>query len=73
MVEHIDIIKEHFHINTFIKHIIDGISYVTVLATLTAWLPPIAALLSIIWTLLRIYEMVTGKEIAGRKLPRDNK
>jgi len=73
MIDHIDITEGHFHISSFIKHLVDGISYITVLATLTAWLPPIAALLSIIWTSLRIYEMVTGKEIAGRKIPREPK
>ena len=61
----------HVHIDEPVKHFIDLISISTVLATLTAWLPPIAALLSIIWTALRIYELVTGKEIAGRKIKRD--
>lgn len=56
--------------NDSVKHFLDAISISTVLATLTAWLPPIAALLSIIWTTMRIYEMVSGKEIAGRKITR---
>lgn len=65
--------SHHIHIDETIKYFIDVISISTVLATLTAWLPPIAALLSIIWTAMRIYEMITGKEIAGRKIPRDSK
>lgn len=59
------------HLPESTKHIIDAFSITTVVGTLTAWLPPIAALLSIIWTTLRIYEMVTGKEIAGRKSKRE--
>jgi hypothetical protein len=64
---------DYIHINEHVKYFIDTLSISTVLATLTAWLPPIAALLSIIWTAMRIYEMVSGKEIAGRKLPRKPK
>lgn len=45
------------------KHVIDVVSITTVVGTLTTWLPPIAALLSIIWTGLRIYEMITGREL----------
>lgn len=41
------------------KHAIDTISVATVLASLTAWLPPIAALISIIWGSIRIYETRT--------------
>lgn len=55
------------HFSEHTKHIIDAISITTVLGTLTTWLPPIAALLSIIWTAMRIYEMVTGKQIADRR------
>jgi hypothetical protein len=55
------------HFNETTKHIVDAISVTTVVGTLTAWLPPIAALLSIIWTALRIYEMITGKQIADRR------
>jgi hypothetical protein len=47
-----------------VKHAVDVASAVTAVGTLTAWLPPIAALLSVIWTAMRITEMVTGKTIA---------
>lgn len=53
--------------NEHVKHAADAISAVTVLATLTAWLPPLAALFSIVWSVLRIWEMVTGKKIADRR------
>lgn len=41
------------------KSAIDTISVATVLASFTAWLPPIAALISIIWGSIRIYETRT--------------
>lgn len=41
------------------KHVLDGISAVTVLGTLTQILPPLAALFTILWTILRIYESKT--------------
>lgn len=50
-----------------IKQTLDGLSIMTVLATLTAWLPPIAALVSIIWGLLRIYETKTVQKWLNRK------
>jgi len=49
------------------KHAIDFLSVTTVLGTLVEWLPSIAALLSIIWTSLRIWEMITGKSISERR------
>jgi len=47
------------HLNEGTKHVLDGLSLVTVLGTLIDWLPAVAALLSIVWTLLRIYETKT--------------
>lgn len=41
------------------KHIVDGLSVATVLGALTAWLPPVAALFTIIWTIIRIWETKT--------------
>ena len=55
------------HLNDNVKHMIDAISAVTVVGTLTTWLPPVAALLSIIWTTIRIWEMITGDTIPGRR------
>ena len=42
------------HTTDTLKHVGDAISVTTLLGTLTAWLPPIAAFVTIIWTLLRI-------------------
>lgn len=45
------------------KHLIDGISVVTVLGTLMQVLPALAALLTVIWTGIRIYETETVKSM----------
>jgi chromate transport protein ChrA len=42
-----------------VKHAADALSVVTVLATLAQWLPSIAALFTLIWTMIRIYETRT--------------
>jgi hypothetical protein len=41
------------------KHLLDGASMATAVAALAAWLPPLAALASLVWTLIRIYETRT--------------
>lgn len=41
------------------KHVGDGISLAASLGALAGWLPAIAALASLIWTLIRIYETKT--------------
>ena len=41
------------------KHVIDALSFVTVLGTITNMLPAVAAVFTIIWTLIRIYETDT--------------
>jgi hypothetical protein len=55
------------HLNEGTKHVLDGLSLLTVLGTLVDWLPAVAALLSIIWTLLRIYESKTVQKLLGKK------
>lgn len=49
------------------KHIIDGASVVTVLGTLAQVLPPLAALFTIVWTCIRIYETKTVQRLLGKK------
>ena len=41
------------------KHIVDALSFMTVLGTLVDMLPSIAALFTIVWTAIRIYETNT--------------
>ena len=47
------------NLNEHTKHLIDGVSVATVMGTLMSWLPAIAALFTIIWTAIRIYETKT--------------
>jgi hypothetical protein len=47
-----------------VKQVGDGLSVVTAVATITNMLPSIAALFTIIWTGMRIAEMITGKEFS---------
>lgn len=49
------------------KHVIDSISVLTVVGTLADILPPIAALVTIVWTGIRIFETETVKEMLKRK------
>ena len=48
------------------KNLVDGISLVTVVSTLNAWLPPVVAGFTIIWTVIRIYETKTVQKILKR-------
>lgn len=49
------------------KHAIDAISVVTVIGTLTDILPPLAALATLIWTGIRIYETQTVQGWLGKR------
>ena len=49
------------------KHVIDALSIVTVIGTLADMLPSIAALFTIIWTGIRIWETDTVQRILKRK------
>lgn len=44
----------HEHLPGTVKNIGDAVSAATVLATLADWLPPLAALATLVWTCLRI-------------------
>jgi hypothetical protein len=47
------------HISENAKHAADALSIMTVVATLAEWLPAIAALASLIWSVIRIWETKT--------------
>jgi hypothetical protein len=49
------------------KSAVDAISVMTVVGTLMDTLPAIAALFTIIWTAIRIWEMDTIKKLTGRQ------
>lgn len=55
------------------KQVMDGVSVFTMLGTLGSILPPIAALFTIVWTGIRIWETDTVQELTGRKRKRDAK
>ena len=47
------------HMDESVKHVVDGLSLVTVLGTLVDFLPAVAAVFTIVWTAIRIYETKT--------------
>jgi len=49
-----------------VKHIMDGISVVTAVGTITNMLPAVAALFTILWTGIRIYESETVQKLLGK-------
>jgi hypothetical protein len=42
-----------------IKHVVDGLSIITVIGTLADMLPSVAAVFTIVWTAIRIWETAT--------------
>jgi hypothetical protein len=51
------------HLNETVKHLVDTASVATVVGTLTHMLPSIAALFSIVWSAIRIYETKTVQSL----------
>lgn len=49
-----------------VKHITDGLSIITVLGTLAEVLPALAALFSLVWSIIRIFETDTVREWLGK-------
>ena len=52
--------------NEAAKHIVDVLSLVTVIGTLVDMLPSIAAVFTIVWTAIRIYETKTVQGWLGK-------
>ena len=50
-----------------IKHAVDALSILTVVGTLIEMLPSIAAVFTIVWTGIRIWETDTVQNLFGRK------
>lgn len=50
-----------------VKHAVDALSLVTVVGTLMNILPSIAALFTIVWTAIRIYETRTVQGWLGKQ------
>jgi len=49
------------------KHVLDAVSFVTVVGTLVNVLPSIAAAFTIVWTAFRIWETDTVRDWTNRK------
>jgi len=49
------------------KHIIDALSFATVLGTIVNMLPAVAAVFTIMWTAIRIYETKTVQNWLRKK------
>ena len=50
-----------------VKYVIDALSFATVLGTLINMLPSVAALFTILWTAIRIYETKTVQKLLRKK------
>jgi hypothetical protein len=50
-----------------LRHTGDVMSLATVVGTLAGWLPSLAALFSIVWTAIRIYETRTVRRFLRRR------
>jgi hypothetical protein len=57
------------HLDDQTKTIGDVVSIGTVAATLVEWLPAVAAILTIVWTLIRIYETDTVQKLLKKNTP----
>jgi hypothetical protein len=55
------------HMDEAMKYAIDALSIATVLGTLVDMLPSIAAVFTIVWTAIRIYETKTVQGWLGKK------
>ena len=56
----------HEHLTEPTKHVIDGVSVATAIGTIMQILPAIAALFTIVWTAIRIYETKTVQKLLGK-------
>jgi hypothetical protein len=54
------------------KTLVDGLSVVTVVGTIGELLPPMAALFTLVWTAIRIYETKTVQRLLGKEPPDDS-
>jgi hypothetical protein len=54
------------HMSEGAKHVGDAVSLITVVGTLAQILPSIAAIFTIVWTSIRIYETKTVRKLLGK-------
>ena len=53
------------------KHVVDALSIMSFVGTLVEMLPSIAAMFTIVWTMIRIWETKTVQNLLGRKGTKD--
>jgi glycerol-3-phosphate acyltransferase PlsY len=56
----------HEHLTDATKQVIDTASIATAVGTIMQVLPAIAALFTIVWTVIRIYETKTVQKLLGK-------
>jgi hypothetical protein len=56
------------HLSEGTKHVLDGLSVITVLGALVDILPAVAALFTIVWTGIRIYETETVQKLLRKRI-----
>lgn len=52
--------------NEHAKNAIDAVSFGTAVATVAGWLPAVAAIFTLVWTGIRIYETKTIQHLVQR-------
>jgi len=50
-----------------IKPLVDAVAVTTTASALVGWLPPIVALLTLVWTVIRIYETETVQRFVQKR------
>ena len=53
-----------------LKHALDAVSIIALFGSLISVLPAVASLLTIVWTVIRIYETETVQRAIGRRRDR---
>jgi len=56
-----------------VKYVIDGVSFLTVVGTLAEALPAVAAIFTIVWTAIRIWETKTVQSLISKIKGNENK
>lgn len=56
----------HHEWSDTVKHVLDGLSVATAVGTITDMLPEVAAMFTIFWTGIRIYESATVQKLLGK-------
>ena len=51
------------HLSNSTKYVVDAVSMFTVLGTLVDFLPAVAAVFTIVWTIIRIWETDTVQKV----------